>query len=163
MGGTGSGWQSIFFGQKELWRLLGDSLDLDSGNFRPTSWVLSANQQSKRQIAGIRPGDCRGLIVFDTKFESDNGCERIAFGQLIGTSYRLQFARLRPKPNVESDGYTAEEITTFSVFPEGQDAIPNSTVFDQHGEEFALVQVKMAGQWRIFRINPWGAFSALTE
>jgi len=103
------------------------------------------------------------LIVFDTKFESDNGCERIAFGQLVGTSYRLQFARLRLKPDVESDGYTAEEITTSNVFPAGQDVIPHSTVFDQRSEEFALVQVKMAGQWRIFRINPWGVFKALTD
>lgn len=163
LGGTGSGWQSIFFGQRELWRLLGDSLDLRSGHFRPTSWVLSASQQTKRQIAGIPAGDCRGLIVFDTKFESDNGCERIAFGQLVGTSYRLQFARLRPKPDVESDGYTAEEITTSNVFPAGQDVIPHSTVFDQRSEEFALVQVKMAGQWRIFRINPWGVFKALSD
>lgn len=163
LGGTRSDWQSIFFGQKELWRLLGNSLDLRSGHFRPTSWILSASQQTKRQIAGIPAGDCRGLIVFDTKFESDNSCERIAFGQLIGNSYRLQFARLRPKPNIESDGYTAEEIITSNIFPAGQDVIPYSTVFDQHGEEFALVQVKIAGRWRIFRINPWGAFKALTE
>jgi hypothetical protein len=163
MSGGGDDWASIFFQQKEVWRLLGDSLNLQSGLFRPTTWVIDAASQTKRAVAGIPEGDCRGFIVFRTKYESDKGSERVAFGHLVAGSYRLIFARLLPGRDVTREGYRAEDLVSSKVFSLGLDVIPHSTVFDQKNEEFALVQVKKPEGWRIFRVNPWGVFKALTE
>lgn len=162
IGRSASGWASIFF-QPEVWRLLGDCIDLQTGHFRPTSWVVDADTQTKRLVAGIPEGDCRGFIVFRTKYETDEGSERVAFGHLTSGSYRLTFARLIPKPDVIREGYSAGNLVVSGIFPPGEDAIPHWTVFDERGEEFALVQVRMIDRWRIFRVNPWGVFKQLTD
>lgn len=148
----------------QIWRILGNSIDLPTGFSRPVSWIITTDTQVVRAVSGVPDGDCQGLLVLGEKDQvSTTESERLMLGLLESGHYRLKLANLTPKADVMHDGYKLAQVTTPSIFDANLDVIPYSRMNCVDGE-VVLHQVRMLDHWCIFRTDEYAAtFKRLTR